>query len=787
MNRNTIRRSGSTFLLLALALAPQALPGASTPSISGYAPAATVSVVDLQTLTVYGSGFQRGLSVKLTDPSGRSSLLNSGRISQVSTNSFQLLTRFSAAGDYQIQVTNPDGGLSNQQKITVTAKPEPTITGTNPYSAMVDSKEQVLTVVGSGFRTGLTVYLSRPGGASELVQDLRITNLTANQFELHAVLDRVGRYELWLTDPDGVQSNSYAVAVTSSQSPVRLFSINPASPLVSSEVQVITVSGFAFQPGLAATITSPSAGTTVVAGPGRVRNVTSTNFLLTTTFLEPGDHTMQITNPDGGQSGVITFRVGDAGEMPAISMVQPAPILASPQSVTINVLGSGFEPGLNLSILRPDGSLSVFAAAQIFDLTSSSFSVVSSFSSPGDYVLQVQVPSTAKSKTYVLHVLALTNAPVILSYAPIGITAASVVQTVTVHGYNFKPGLKAVWLTSQGFTLPAPDIDPSTVSAIGFDAGGTFVSDGTYLLQVINPDGAKSDYFPIRVGTPGPSAPHISSHSPQPIAASGSIRSLLVQGGDFIYGMTATLIQPDSSPVIYTADQIQGVTFSSFVINAAFIQPGGYKLQVANPDGTLSNVYEFTVDVAPPSPVISSIAPTPIHVNVNGQTIVVNGGGFLPGLKARLIAHPPADSPIVVEVQPSQIQSVTPTSFLLTVTVSQAWTYDIQVDNPDGTQSNLFSFIPVEGISQPIISGYVPTPYFMLTGLNFQDDLSVTIWPGSGDIYQLTGLTPLCAIDESGLNRCTLQLPITLTATGTWRFRVFNPDGGQSSTFEIKY
>lgn len=85
-----------------------------------------------------------------------------------------------------------------------------------------------------------------------------------------------------------------------------------------------------------------------------------------------------------------------------------------------------------------------------------------------------------------------------------------------MHGLNFKPGLKAVWLTPHGFTAPAQEIDPSTVTAAGFDVLGSFDDNGTYLLQVINPDGAKSDYFPIRIGTPGPSSPLISSHAPNP-------------------------------------------------------------------------------------------------------------------------------------------------------------------------------------------------------------------------------------------------------------------------------
>ncbi|QOY90087.1 hypothetical protein [Paludibaculum fermentans] len=787
MNRKLTRQFGSSLVLLACALAPQALPGASTPSISGYAPAATVSVVDLQSIAVYGSGFQRGLSVKLTDPAGRTTLLAASRISQVAANSFQFISRFPVAGDYQVQVTNPDGGVSNAQKLAVTEKPEPTITGVAPGSLLVGAKEQSVTVTGSGFRTGLSVYVSLPGGGNDLAQDLRITSLTANQFDMHLVLDRVGQYGLWVTDPDGAQSKSFSFAVTRSQAAVQLTGINPSSPVVSADIQLLSISGSGFQPGLAATLTNPSAGTSVLAGPSYIRNVTPTGFSLVTTFAEPGTHTLRVTNPDGGQTGALSFEVGAGGASPQISSVLPAPVVASPQSVTLTVLGSGFDGGLSLSILRPDGGFSVLAGNQFFDFSASAFSVVYSFATPGNYTLQFTALSGAKSKSFVLNVPAVSTAPVILAYSPLVLQQSGQLQAVTVHGLNFKPGLKAVWLTPHGFTAPAQEIDPSTVTAAGFDVLGSFDDNGTYLLQVINPDGAKSDYFPIRIGTPGPSSPLISSHAPNPLAASGNVRSLLVQGGDFISGLSATLTAPDTTFVQYTPDQIQGVSFSSFVIAASFPQTGNYTLRVTNPDGSLSNLYTITVDPAPESPTISSISPAPVRAAATGQTLSINGGGFLPGLKVHVTPHPPSGTAATFDVDPAQVQFVSSTGFLITASFSQPWTYDIQIDNPNGTQSNVFPITVLDGVSQPALSGYTVSPSFALTGQNLQNGLSVTIWPGVGDPYQLTGLTPLCQLDSKGINRCILALPVSLVYTGTWRFRVFNPDGGQSSTFEIAF
>ncbi|WP_321469866.1 hypothetical protein [uncultured Paludibaculum sp.] len=791
MIRQHERRSGTSTLSLALACAalfgaPQFLSGATPPVISGYAPAATVSVVDLQTTTVLGSGFQRGLTVKLSDPSGRTSTVNPSRVTQVTANSFQFQSRFPAPGAYQMQVTNPDGASSEPFNVQVTERPEPTITAVSPATIFVGSKEQTLTIVGSGFRAGLSVYVSLPGGGNDFAQNLRVTNLTATQFDMQLVLDRLGQYSLWVTDPDGVQSKSVTFNVTRQQGAVQITDTKPNTPVMSADLQLIHVVGVGFQPGLAATLTKPSAGTVVLAGAGRVQAVTSSGFDMFATFPEPGIYFLKVANPDGGQSAAFAFEVGSA-PIPEITGTLPSPTVASPESVTLDVLGSGFGDGVILYILRPDGGLSVLTNSQIVSSSDSEFKAVYSFTTPGDYTLQVENLSGARSKVYTLHVSSVSTAPIIQAYSPLVLPQTAQLQTLSVQGQNFQPGLKAVWTTPHGATVPADSIDAASVLPTTFPVTGAFGEPGTYLLQVINPDLSKSDYFPIRVTTPGPSSPVITGHSPSPIAASPNVRALLVRGGDFISGLSATLILPDTTPVSFSPDQIQGTTFSSFIINTDFAQPGDYTLQIQNPDGIPSNVYTFTVDPPPPSPTVSSVAPDPIRIAPQGQTLSVGGSGFLPGLAVHVTVHPPMGTPSTFAVDPGQVRHVSASNVLVTISLPNPWTYDLQVDNPDGTQSNVFSFSVLPEMSIPIIDGYVATPTFYLTGVNFLDGLSASIWTPTNAPYQLNGLTPDCADDAEGQSRCTLALPVTLADRGIYRFRIFNPDGGLSATFEINY
>jgi uncharacterized protein (DUF2147 family) len=86
----------------------------STPSITSISPSTPTANANNQTVTVYGSQFQSGLTVTVYWPNGAgSSTLSGTQIQNVSAGSFQMIVTLNGAGTWGIQVNNPDGGKSN--------------------------------------------------------------------------------------------------------------------------------------------------------------------------------------------------------------------------------------------------------------------------------------------------------------------------------------------------------------------------------------------------------------------------------------------------------------------------------------------------------------------------------------------------------------------------------------------------------------------------------------------------------------------------------------------------
>jgi hypothetical protein len=130
-----------------------------------------------------------------------------------------------------------------------------------------------------------------------------------------------------------------------------------------------------------------------------------------------------------------------------------------------------------------------------------------------------------------------------------------------------------------------------------------------------------------------------------------------------------------------------------------------------------NGTFGFTVAGTPTGPVASSISPTTPSPSSGSQTLTVYGSGFQSGLTVTVFAPGGGSS----TVSGAQIQSVTSTSFQLSVVLNSAGTWGIRVNNPDGTQSSMFNFtvqcsyaISTSGLSVPATGGGI--------GLNIHAD-----------------------------------------------------------------
>ena len=153
---------------------------------------------------------------------------------------------------------------------------------------------------------------------------------------------------------------------------------------------------------------------------------------------------------------------------------------------------------------------------------------------------------------------------------------------------------------------------------------------------------------------------------------------LLTVNGNAVPVQTAGLLPSDSPATISPgADEVV------FTVPAG-LAAGTYPMVV-----TVGGVKSQTVQlvVAPPPVVITSISPaTP--ASGAPQVVTVTGTGFESGLTVTM-GLPGSGS---TTISGSQIQSVTATSFQMTVTFGATGTYTIRVSNPDGGQSGIFEF-----------------------------------------------------------------------------------------------
>jgi CHAP domain len=116
MHTSPLRFSiASVSLILALSLRAQTL------SITSINPAAPTRSTTAQFVTILGSGFQPGLTVFATDPTGLQNRL--GPAVSVSSASFSISVTFSREGSWTLFVVNPGETLSNHFQLTVGCNP----------------------------------------------------------------------------------------------------------------------------------------------------------------------------------------------------------------------------------------------------------------------------------------------------------------------------------------------------------------------------------------------------------------------------------------------------------------------------------------------------------------------------------------------------------------------------------------------------------------------------------------------------------------------------------------
>ena len=263
--------------------------------------------------------------------------------------------------------------------------------------------------------------------------------------------------------------------------------------------------------------------------------------------------------------------------------------------------------------------------------------------------------------------------------------------------------------------------------------------------------------------------PAISSLAPASASAGAGAQTLTINGSGFLAASTVTY-----NGVAYTATYVSASQLTIPLSAADQMTAGSYAVVVTNPapGGGTSNSVNFTVTASNPLPAVTSLSPPSATAGAAGQTLTINGSGFM------------ATSTVTYNGVPHTAAFVSATQLTIQLTgADQAMlgSYAVIVTNPPpgGGASASVSF--TVGNPVPVISALMPasvtagtaTPTLTISGSGFLSSSSVTYnsVPHTATFVSASELTiSLTSADQATVG----SYPVVVTNP--------SPGGGASNT-----
>jgi len=445
-------------------------------TISGLSPNTCVAGAPGFTLTVNGSGFGTASTVVFGTTKLSTTISSSTKLTAVVPGS-----SVANAGNITVGVTNGEGkGYSNTVTFSVTAATvttAPTISSLSPTGCAAGSSDFTLTVGGTNFINGSTVYFGERLLTTTYVSSTKLTALVPA-----VAVATAGKVGVVVTNGEGKghsSAASFSVTTTTTTTP-------PPAP---------TISGL-----------SPNS---VVAGSGDFTlTVTGTNFIstsvvvfgtktLATTFgsstqltaavpgsavATAGDFGVTVTNGEGkGHSESEDFTVTQpANTSPTIASMSPTGCVAGSAGFTLTITGTNF---IGTSTIYFGGKLLTTTVVSDTKLTAPVSA--DAVAKAGKLAVAVTNGEGKGHSSVVYFVVSerTVTAPSISTIAPANCVVGSADLTLTVNGANFDGasvvnfGTKALTTTFVSSTQLSASIPGSSLATAG--AVQVSVTDGS--------------------------------------------------------------------------------------------------------------------------------------------------------------------------------------------------------------------------------------------------------------------------------------------------------------------
>lgn len=179
--------------------------------------------------------------------------------------------------------------------------------------------------------------------------------------------------------------------------------VTPAAPGRSSKPQRLAITGSDFLEGLTLMITTPGGQSLRFAG-ADILNRRPVSFEVDALLDTAGNYSLVVTNTDGGVSKpfVVAVQASAQTNRPTIESVTPAKVTKSNTPQILTVRGTRFEPGMVVMLTDPTGTVKTISGNAIADITPTSFQMTAILELPGEYSIEVKLPSGALSNTAVV-------------------------------------------------------------------------------------------------------------------------------------------------------------------------------------------------------------------------------------------------------------------------------------------------------------------------------------------------------------------------------------------------
>jgi DUF971 family protein len=431
---------------------------AANPQINSISPSSPTRRDGDQNVTVFGSGFQSGLTVTVFIPGGGTSTLSGTQIQNLTQTSFTMIITLNVIGTYGLRVNNPNGGQSNTFNFQVQNPiSTPQIASISPSTLTRNDTDQNVAVSGGGFQPGLTVTVFIPGGTTSTLSGTQIQGVTSTSFTMIIKLNVVGQYGIRVNNPDGGQSNTFNFNVQAPVSAPQLTSISPSNPFRKDGDQNVAVTGSGFQAGLTVTVFIPGGGTSTLSGT-QIQSLSSGSFTMVITLNVVGTYGIRVNNPDGGQSNTFSFQVQSQISTPQVNSISPSIPSVSSLDQNVTVSGSNFQQNLTVSVTFPSGGGATLSGTQIQSVTPNSFVMRITLGAAGNWSIRVNNPDGGQSSSFNFNVVAQPQLPSISSINPSTPVSSGTDQDIPVFGNNFQPNLRvSVTIPSGGNVLLSGD------------------------------------------------------------------------------------------------------------------------------------------------------------------------------------------------------------------------------------------------------------------------------------------------------------------------------------------